>query len=50
MGQLCLVIDVECVGDTGDRVQSLGQEDPLEEEMAKPTPVSVWEAGGVGVK
>ena len=34
-------------GDTRDRVQSLGQEDPLEEEMAKPTPVFLlWKSHG----
>ena len=30
------------VGDTGDKVQSLGQEDPLQEEMATPFSILAW--------
>ena len=29
-------------GDTGDMVQSLGQEDPLEEGMAIPSSILAW--------
>ena len=29
-------------GDTGDMVQSLGQEDPLEEEMATHSSILAW--------
>ena len=31
------------VGDTGDKVQSLGREDPLQEEMATPFSILAWE-------
>ena len=40
-------------GDTGDMVQSLGLEDPLEEEMATHSSILVWriplteDAGGL---
>ena len=30
-------------GDSGDAVQSLGQEDPVEEEMATRSSILVWE-------
>ena len=30
------------VGDTGDKVQSLGREDPLQEEMATPFSILAW--------
>ena len=33
-------------GDTGDMVQSLGGEDPLEKEMATHSSILVWEIPG----